>query len=136
MQLDTEEELRTKWGPWGRLSHSQDQMEERAGREGMLGGSQVCESPWSGQWLELRKAFQWEVRCCSLGKSLSHCSSMVGLEQRQSMVLELYCRKAGIKREGRKRKREVAMATWRGRKGEREGGLEMRVRMMRAVSIP
>jgi hypothetical protein len=31
---------------------------------------------------------------------------MVGLdEQRQSMVLELYCRKAGRKREGRKRER-------------------------------
>jgi hypothetical protein len=28
-------------------------------------------------------------------------------EQRQSMVLELYCRKAGGKREGRKRKRET-----------------------------
>jgi hypothetical protein len=36
---------------------------------------------------------------------------MAGLdEQRQSMVLELYCRKGGRKREGRKR---PAMATWR-----------------------
>ena len=59
---------------------------------------------WSGPWLEPRKAFWWEVRCGSLGKSLSHHSSTVGLdEQRQSMVLELYCRKAGRKREGRKR---------------------------------
>jgi hypothetical protein len=50
---------------------------------------------WSGPWLEPRKAFWWEVRCGSLGKSLSHHSSKVGLdEQRQSMVLELYCRKA------------------------------------------
>jgi hypothetical protein len=37
---------------------------------------------------------------CSLGESLSHRSSMAGLdEQRQSMVLELYCRKAWGKRE-------------------------------------
>jgi hypothetical protein len=36
------------------------------------------------------------------------------------MVLELYCRKAGGKRDGRKRKR-LAMAKQReGRKGERE----------------
>jgi hypothetical protein len=36
------------------------------------------------------------------------------------MVLELYCRKGGRKREGRKR---LAMATWRegGRKREKEG---------------
>ena len=40
----------------------------------------------------------------SLGESLSHCSSMVGLdEERQSKVLELYCRKTGEKRENRKR---------------------------------
>jgi hypothetical protein len=43
--------------------------------------------------------------------------STVGLcEQRQSMVLELYCRKAGEKREGRERGRE--------RKSGREGGRE------------
>ena len=42
----------------------------------------------------------------TLGENLSHRSSTVGLdEQRQSMVLELYCRKAGGKREGRKRER-------------------------------
>jgi hypothetical protein len=41
----------------------------------------------------------------------------VGLdEQRQSMVLELYCRKAGRKREGRKRER-LAMAMWKGEEG-------------------
>jgi hypothetical protein len=41
-----------------------------------------------------------------LGESLSHRSSTAGLdEQRQSMVLELYWRKAGRKREGRKRER-------------------------------
>jgi hypothetical protein len=62
----------------------------------------VGESPWFSLWLECRKA--------------------TGLdEQRQSVVLELYCRKAGRKREGRKRER-LAMATWRGwGKGEREG---------------
>ena len=52
-----------------------------------------------------------------LGGSLSHHSSIAGLdEQRQSMVLELYCRKTG---EGEKVKRErPAMAT--GRVGDRE----------------
>ena len=64
-----------------------------------------------------------EVRCSSLGESLSHHLSMVGLDkQRQSMVLELYCKKAGRKREGRKRER-TSMAKWRegGREREKEG---------------
>ena len=48
-------------------------------------------------------AFWWEVRCSSLGESPSNRSSTEGLyDQRQSMVLELYCRKAERKREGRK----------------------------------
>ena len=43
---------------------------------------------------------------------------MEGLdEQRQSIVLELYCRKAGGKKEGRKRER-LAMA--KRREGEKE----------------
>jgi hypothetical protein len=64
------------------------------------------ESPWSYPWLKCKKAFQQEIRHGSLGESLSHCSSMVGLdEQRQSMVLELYYRKAEKKREGRKKER-------------------------------
>ena len=47
-----------------------------------------------------------EARCGSLGESLSHWSSMAGLdEQRQSMVLELYYRKSEGKRESRKRER-------------------------------
>jgi hypothetical protein len=54
------------------------------------------------------KAFWLEVRWRSLGESLSHHSSTVGLdEQRQSMVLELYCRKAGRKREKVERGREA-----------------------------
>jgi hypothetical protein len=54
-----------------------------------------------------------------LGGSLSHHSSIAGLdEQRQSMVLELYCRKSERKREGRKKERGLAMVTWR--EGERE----------------
>ena len=59
---------------------------------------------------------------------------MAGLdEQRQSMVLELYCRKAGRKREGRKRERNAGHGHMeRGRKGKREEGLEMRVRKVRA----
>jgi hypothetical protein len=37
-------------------------------------------------------------RNVSLEESLSHCPSTAGLgEQRQSVVLELYCRKAGKK---------------------------------------
>jgi hypothetical protein len=56
---------------------------------------------------------------------------MAGLDaQRQSMVLELYCRKAVRKREGRKR--ETSHGMWRGGKGGREGELEMRVRKVRA----
>jgi hypothetical protein len=58
---------------------------------------------------------------------------MAGLdEQRQSMVLELYCKKAGRKREGRKREGEASHGNVeRGGKTGREGGLEMRVRKVR-----
>jgi hypothetical protein len=46
---------------------------------------------------------RWEDRQGSLGEGLFHCSSMAGLdEQRWSMVLELYCRKAEKTREGKK----------------------------------
>jgi hypothetical protein len=81
----------------------------------------------SGPWLEHSKAFQWEVRRSSLGESLSHRLSMVGLDkQKQSMVLELYCRKARRKIEAGHGHLE------RGGKGEREGGLEMKIRKVRA----
>jgi hypothetical protein len=84
--------------------------------------------------MECRKAFCQEVRHSSLGESLSHCSSMAGLdEQRQSMILELYCRKAGRKREGRKKERGQPWPRGERREGrEREGGLEMRVRKVKA----
>jgi hypothetical protein len=66
--------------------------------EGVLDGSHVGKSPCSGLWLDYRMAFWWEVIHCSLGESLSHHSSTAGLhDQRQSMVLELYCGKAGRK---------------------------------------
>jgi hypothetical protein len=56
---------------------------------------------------------------------------MAGLdEQRQSVVLELYCRKAGRKREGRKREICHDHMERRG-KGGREGWLAMRVRKVR-----
>jgi hypothetical protein len=59
---------------------------------GALGDSYTGESPWSGLWLECSKAFRWEVRHGSLGEYLFHCSSTAGLdEQRQSVVLELFC---------------------------------------------
>ena len=45
----------------------------------------------SGPWLEHRVAFWQEVRCSGGGVK----GSLDG--QRQSMVLELYCRKAGRK---------------------------------------
>ena len=55
-------------------------------------------------WLERRKAFWREVRRGSIVQTLK------GLdEQSRSMVLELYCRKAERKREG-KRKRGRAWA--------------------------
>ena len=98
---------------------------------GPLGGSHREKSPWSSLWLEHRKAFKWEVRGVSLGESLSHRSSMMGLdEQRQSMVSERFVERQ-IEREKVERWRP-AMAMWReGRKGEREGGIEMRVRKVR-----
>ena len=58
---------------------------------------QVC--GWSTGWPSGRK-----LERSLLGENLSHHSSTAGLDdQRQSMVLELYCRKAKRKREGRKR---------------------------------
>ena len=117
--------LRGSTGPRG-------QREERAGREGAQGGSHTGESPWSGPWLEHRKAFHQKIGNGSLGESLSHCRSTVGLdEQRQSMVLELYCRKAGRKKKGRKRETSHGHMERRG-KERRKGELEMRVRKVRA----
>ena len=52
-------------------------------------------------------------------------------EQRQSMVLELYCRKAGRERQGRTRETGYGHVERRG-KGRREGVLEMRIRGVRA----
>jgi hypothetical protein len=86
-------------------------------------------------------AFWREVRRGSLGE-ISHRSSTAGLdEQRQSMVLELYCRKAGRRREGRKRETGHGQVE-RGGKGEREGlenkkgeGLK-RARRGQAVPLP
>ena len=90
--LDTVEELRTNGGPRGPLVSP--------GAKGRRGQGERC-AGWFLHgceslvpWLECRKAFWWEVRRCSLGESLSHRSSTVGLdEQRQSMVLEFHCRK-------------------------------------------
>ena len=54
---------------------------------------------WSGPWLEPRKAFKLKVTQGNLEDSLSCFLTMEGLdEQRQSIVLELYCRKAERKR--------------------------------------
>jgi hypothetical protein len=48
------------------------------------------------------------------------------------MVLELYCRKAGRKREGRKRETTGPGHLERRGKGVREGGLERRVKKVSA----
>jgi hypothetical protein len=78
--------------PW---RHSARDERRRGQGKGALDGSHAGESPSSGLWLEHRMAFWWEVRRGSLGESLSHHSSMADLhDQRQSMVLEFYCRKA------------------------------------------
>jgi hypothetical protein len=99
------------------------------GGEGRGGHWMIC------TWVRiLGSGLLVEVRQGSLGESLSNHSSTAGLdEQRQTMVLELYCRNAGGRRKGRERERErSAMAMWRAGKGER-GGLEMRVRKVRAA---
>ena len=86
----------------------------------MLDGSHMGKCFWS-----CLVAWTTEIRGGSLGEGLFHCSNMVGLdEQRWSMVLELYCRKAERKREGRKER--PAMATWR--KGKRRGKGELGMR--------
>ena len=85
-------------------------------------------SEHSGSGLEHMKAFHLESRIGSLRESLSHPPSTVGLdEQRQSMVLELYYRKAGRKREGR-RERERDWSWPRGEKGKRRERRMARVR--------
>jgi hypothetical protein len=64
------------------------------------------------------------------GVSLSHCSRRADLdEQRQSMVLELYRRKAGRKREKVERGRPAMERREEGRKRRR---VEMRVRKVGA----
>lgn len=104
--------------PW---RHSARDERRRGQGKGALDGSHAGESPSSGLWLEHRMAFWWEVRRGSLGESLSHHSSTVGLDgQRQSMVLKLYYRKAG-EREKVKVERERDQSWARGEKGgERE----------------
>jgi hypothetical protein len=89
--LDTSEELRTEWGRGGGGRSVSPRAEGRRGQgERALGGSNAGESPWSSLWLDCRKAFWQKVRLSSLEESLTHHSSMVGLdEQRQSMVLEI-----------------------------------------------
>jgi hypothetical protein len=91
-------------------------------------GREPLVQSWPGLWLERRKAFQWEVRRCSLEESLFHRSSTAGLgEQRQSTVLELYCRKEERKREGRRREAGHGHMGWGG-EGVGEGELEIRMR--------
>jgi hypothetical protein len=48
------------------------------------------------------------------------------------MVLDIYCRNAGRKREGRKRETTIHGHVERRGKEKREGGLERRVRKVRA----
>ena len=78
-----------------------------------------------------RKTFFWEVRHSSLGETLSHHSSMASLdEQRQYMVLDLYCTKAGRKREGKTEIQAGHGNVWRRGEG-RDRGIDIRVRNVR-----
>jgi hypothetical protein len=91
----------------------------------------VDESPWSSPWLECRKAFQLEVRHGSLDENPLCCPNTVSLnEQRRSVVLELYCRKAERKREGGRREASHGHVERAGKGGG--GELEMRPREVRA----
>ena len=57
----------------------------------------------------------------------------VGLdEQRQSMVLELYCRKAGGKRKGRKRETDYGQEERRGKRETRNARVRGRVSKVKA----
>jgi hypothetical protein len=63
-----------------------------------------------------------EIRKGSLGKSLSYSPSALALDkQRHSMVLELYCRKAGRKREGRKERRGLERKRLERKREKRRG---------------
>ena len=96
-------------------------------------GTHMGKSPCSGPCLEHKKAFQREVRCSSLGESLSHHSSTAGLdEQSQSMVSELYCRKAERKREDKIKTEASYGHVEKRKKGGGKGELEVRVRKERA----
>jgi hypothetical protein len=79
-------------------------------------------------WLQWRKAFWQQVRCGFLEENLLCCPNIVNLdEQRQSMVLELCCRKAERKKEGRKTNVGHGHVE-RGGKWVGQGELEMRIR--------
>ena len=84
-------------------------------------GCHTGESPKSSLWLEHKKAFHLEIRSGSLEESLHHHPNTAGLdEQRQSMVLELHCRKAGEKREERERETGHSQDEKGGRERKRE----------------
>ena len=79
-----------------------------------------------------QKGLQAGGRRGSLGESLVYHSSTAGLdEQRLSMVLEFYCRKAERKRKGRKGEVDHGHMG-RKEKGGGEGELEMKIREVRA----
>lgn len=90
-----------KMGALGAALSSPGLKGERAGGEDGLGGSHAGESLWFSLWLERK-----EVRLGSLRESLSHHSSMAGLdEQRQFMILEFYGTKSEGNKKGRKKER-------------------------------
>ena len=79
-------------------------------------------------------ALRQEVRRSSLGESPSHHSNMAGLDdQRQSMVLELYCRKAGRKK--RKYKERGRGQPWPHGEKREEGEKEERLESKRSKSL-
>ena len=84
-------------------------------------------------WLEHRKAFHREVKSGSLEESLSHHPSTEGLdEQRQSMVLELYYRKAGEREKVKERDRPWPVEKSRKRRERRKARVGGRVRKVKA----
>ena len=85
MQLYVAEELRMKWGAREKLGQPWGRREKRGGGEGDLSGFHGDESPWSGPWLELRKAFLLEVRCSSLEESLLCCPNTASLDEQDSL---------------------------------------------------
>jgi hypothetical protein len=111
--------MRTKWEPCRQLGQPQGIKEEREGGERALGDSHSGENLWADPWQSAGRPSSRRLDMALQGKILFHCSSMAGLDaQRQSMVLEFYCRKAA-RREKVERGRPAMVCGERGEGRER-----------------